>query len=63
MKAILTFFCLALLFAACLSEKSASPGNASTFVRYYSGGYNDEAVAFEETSCILERFPSKSDDR
>ena len=50
MKAILTFFCLALLFAACLSEKSASPGNGSTFVRYYSGGYNDEAVAFEETS-------------
>ena len=50
MKAILTFFCLALLFAACLSEKSASPGNGSTFVRFYSGGYNDEAVAFEETS-------------
>ncbi len=50
MKSIFTFFCLALFFAACLSEKSASPSNGTTFIRYYSGGYNDEAVVFEETS-------------
>ncbi len=50
MKTISTIFCLALLLSACLSEKNAEPGKGTTFIRYYSGGYNDEAVTFEETS-------------
>ena len=50
MKTISTIFCLALLLSACLSEKNAEPGKGATFIRYYSGGYNDEAITFEETS-------------
>ena len=41
--------CLSFLLTSCLSEKGVNPGKASTFIRYYSGGYNDNAVAFEET--------------
>lgn len=41
---------LALCVAGCLSEKGTSPGSTPTFIRYYNGGNNDEAVAIEETA-------------
>ena len=50
MKPFFTILCLSFFLASCLSEKSADPGTGSTFVRFYSGGYNDEAVSLEETS-------------
>jgi hypothetical protein len=49
MKPFFTILCVSLLLASCLSEKSVDPAAASTFVRYYYGGYNDKAAAFEET--------------
>ncbi len=39
-----------LALSSCLSEKGIKPGNLSTFVRYYNGGNNDQAVGMEETS-------------
>lgn len=50
MKRIFTILSIAFLFASCLSEKNADPGKASTFIRYYYGGYDDKAAAFEETA-------------
>ncbi|NOT73832.1 MAG: hypothetical protein HOP08_02810 [Cyclobacteriaceae bacterium] len=48
MRKIFTVISL-LMLGSCLSEDGASPGNASTFVRYYNGGNNDTAQAMEET--------------
>ncbi|HEU5289113.1 MAG TPA: hypothetical protein VFU05_00635, partial [Cyclobacteriaceae bacterium] len=45
-------FPIALLFVtlvSCLTEESADPGKATTFLRYYNGGFDDQAQAFEET--------------
>jgi len=39
-----------LVLSSCLSEKGVKPTNGTTFVRYYNGGNNDEAIAFEQTS-------------
>ena len=50
MKRVFTILSIAVLFASCLSEKNADPGKPSTFIRYYYGGYNDKAAAFEETA-------------
>ncbi len=50
MKRFLAFFCVALLFASCLSESGADQSKPGTFIRYYYGGYNDKAAAFEQTS-------------
>jgi len=50
MKRLFTFFAVAIIFNACLSEKGADAGKPATFIRYYYGGNNDTAVAFEETS-------------
>ena len=50
MKPFFTILTITFLFASCLSEKSADPAKATTFIRYYYGGYNDKAAAFEETS-------------
>jgi hypothetical protein len=46
------FLPLAILFLciSCLTEEGADPGKSKTFFRYYNGGYDDEAKAFEETS-------------
>ena len=46
------FLPLAILFIciSCLTEEGADPGKSKTFFRYYNGGYNDLAQAFEETS-------------
>lgn len=41
---------LALSVAGCLSEKGTNPGSTPTFIRYYNGGNNDDAVAIEETA-------------
>ncbi len=41
------FFVLFVL-CACSKESSVGPGNASTFVRYFNGGSNDEAQALIE---------------
>src|SRR5436190_8356735 len=49
MKRFFTILCLSILLGSCLSESSVDPAAASTFIRYYYGGYNDKAVAFEET--------------
>ncbi len=38
-----------LILSSCLSETSVKPGPTPTFIRYYSGGNNDAAQAFEET--------------
>jgi hypothetical protein len=35
--------------SSCLSEDSAEVVNASTFVRYFNGGFNDVSVGIEET--------------
>ncbi len=48
MRKIFTVF-ISLLVASCLSEQSADPGKAATFIRYFNGGNNDQAQAFEET--------------
>lgn len=45
-----SFFLLAAILTSCLQEKGVSPGNATTFVRYFNGGNNDEAVSVEELS-------------
>lgn len=38
---------LSILLASCLSETSVDPGSATTFIRYFNGGNNDEAKALE----------------
>ena len=38
-----------LILASCLSESNVSPGSASTFIRYYNGGNNDQAQSLEQT--------------
>ena len=43
------FFALALLLAACLSEKNIDPAKSSTFTRYFSDGYVNDPIAIEET--------------
>lgn len=50
MKRIFTFLSVALFFASCLSESGGEASKPSTYIRYYYGGYNDKAAAFEETS-------------
>lgn len=49
MKRILPVGILSLILFACLTEDSADPGKGSTFLRYYNGGFDDQAEAFEET--------------
>ncbi len=49
MKKILPLVVFVLL-TSCLTEKNATPGKPNTFVRYFNGGYNDNAVVAEETS-------------
>lgn len=39
-----------ILLSGCLSEKNIDPGNPSTFVKYYNGGYNDVAQDIKRTS-------------
>ena len=41
---------LLLIFFSCLTEDSAERGKGSTFLRYFNGGFDDQAQAFEETS-------------
>jgi hypothetical protein len=48
MKKALPVALLITLFS-CLTEENADPGKASTFLRYYNGGFDDQAQAFEET--------------
>ena len=36
--------------ASCLSEKNIDPGTPQTFVKYYNGGYNDEANDIKQTA-------------
>jgi hypothetical protein len=48
MKRILPIALLLVCFS-CLTEESADLGKASTFIRYYNGGFDDQAQAFEET--------------
>ena len=40
---------LLLLFTACLSENDEATGQPETFLRYFSGGYTETAVSFEQT--------------
>src|SRR5690242_20391074 len=49
MKKIFPATLVLLTFFSCLTEESADPGKASTFLRYYNGGFDDQAQAFEET--------------
>src|SRR5690349_8016466 len=49
MKSVFPVVVLLLTFFSCLTEDSADPGKASTFLRYYNGGFDDQAQAFEET--------------
>lgn len=49
MKRFFAFFCVAVFLASCLSESSTDQSKPGTFIRYYYGGYNDKAAAFEET--------------
>jgi hypothetical protein len=48
MRRLLTF---ALVFTciSCLTEEGADPGKSKTFFRYFNGGYDDQAQAFDET--------------
>lgn len=48
MRFCLYLFCLALL-VSCASEEKAGPAAASTFLRYFNGGNNDEARAIIQT--------------
>jgi len=48
MKRLLLLSMLLICFS-CLTEESADPGKSSTFFRYFNGGYDDQAQAFEET--------------
>ena len=48
MKRILLFLLLGVV--ACGKESGVSPGNASTFVRYFNGGNNDVAASVIQTS-------------
>jgi hypothetical protein len=48
MRKLFAFFASVLLIS-CLNEKNADPGVADTYIRYYSGGNNDQAQGFEET--------------
>ncbi len=41
---------LIVLLSACLSENDQSIGKPDTFLRYFSGGFNETAVAFEQTA-------------
>ena len=54
MKKLLLFlsFILSILFivSSCGSEEGTDPAKPATFIRYYSGGYGDQAVGFEKTS-------------
>ena len=38
---------ISFLLISCLSETSVEPGSATTFIRYFNGGNNDEAKALE----------------
>jgi hypothetical protein len=48
MKRTLLFAMLLICFS-CLTEDGANLGKSSTFLRYYNGGFDDVAQAFEET--------------
>ena len=50
MKRIFPAALLLLTLFSCLTEDSADPGKGSTFLRYFNGGFDDQAQAFEETS-------------
>lgn len=50
MRKFFSFFLIILFFASCLSEDGTTPAKPATFVRYYSGGYGDQAVGFEKTA-------------
>jgi hypothetical protein len=49
MKRILPVAILSTILFACLTEDGAERGKGSTFLRYYNGGFDDQAEAFEET--------------
>lgn len=40
---------LLLLLSACFKEEDAAIGKPGTFLRYFSGGFNETAIAFEQT--------------
>ncbi len=42
-------FLLVLVLSACLDEGKADLGDSTTFVRYFNGGFDDEAVTVAET--------------
>jgi hypothetical protein len=44
------YFLSILFLTSCLSEENAKLGTGKTFIRYFNGGGNDKAVAFEQTS-------------
>jgi len=45
------FYFVALVICfGCLSEKNLDPASPRTFVKYYNGGYNDEAQDIKQTS-------------
>lgn len=48
MKTVFPAVILFITFFSCLTEDSADPGKGSTFIRYYNGGFDDQAQAFEE---------------
>src|SRR6185369_1779721 len=48
MRKIFTVF-ISLLVASCLSESGVDAGKGNTFIRYFNGGNNDQAVAMEVT--------------
>lgn len=44
------YFLFLLALVSCLSEEGVEIGTSETFIRYFNGGSNDEAVAMAETS-------------
>lgn len=48
MKPVSIFLAVSLLLFSCLSENGVKSGDANTFVRFYNGGNNDQAVQVEE---------------
>jgi hypothetical protein len=44
------YFLFLLALVSCLSEEGVEIGASETFIRYFNGGSNDEAVAMAETS-------------
>ena len=44
------YFLSFLFFASCFSESNVEIGSGKTFIRYFNGGGDDEAIAFAETA-------------